>query len=235
MEELKEFKKAWNYLNTDTVEIILKASYYNDILEYPKGDIQVLFKTMTYGDYAELEKKSGIIKDKVVDDIIETSDFLEFRKLILGRMLLKWNLGLELKFKDDELTKSCYQRVLSLPAKLISSLVEKYEESFDTSKDEITELDKQSAVLFGKHSHGVKDACEGISQYCVLTSFWEKFGLNRFDLQKMPYKEFIDLRIILKNEADAHNRQMKADKNRANSNVRTQKGMKTVTVPSEAW
>ena len=45
-----------------------------------------------------------------------------------------------------------------------------------------------------------------VTLFCTLGNFWEKFGLNRFDLKKLPYKEFLMLRVMMQKEGEAMKR-----------------------------
>ena len=67
-------------------------------------------------------------------------------------------------------------------------------------------ITRQSINLFSKHSHGVKDACEAVGLFCTLGNYWEKFGINRDMLPKMPQKEYLMLKMMVGNEGEAMRR-----------------------------
>jgi hypothetical protein len=93
--------------------------------------------------------------------------------------------------------------VSSVPAPLLEAFVSGFEESIEVSNEEEEKISRQCAVLFSKSGHGVTDACEAISRFCTLGNFSEKFGINRDLLPKMPYKEFLLLKIVIAKESDA--------------------------------
>jgi len=137
----------------------------------------------------------------------------EERKLLAYRFLLKkWNLNIELEHESGTgwLTEECWKKVISQPAPLLGDIMEKYQETMYMTPEEEAEITKQCAILFSPHSKGVTNGCQAITLYCTLGNFWEKFGINRFDLAKLPYKEYIQLRMVLSRDMDSQRRKHSA-------------------------
>jgi len=219
--------REWQYLTTsDVVDIKIDADKFGDLLSPSKGQIVVNFKKMTCGSYWEIEKEAGKTKDEIVDP-------QEMRKIFLKKMLISWNLKIPLDVSEDGLSEASYERVLKLPGKLLSLIVDEYEASMEVLEEERNVIDKQSAILFSKNSRGVENACEAISLFCVLGSFWDKFGINRFQIKELSYKEYLQLRILVGKENDARERENKPKHNspqtKINMGGRTQTSRGIVT------
>lgn len=214
LETEKEIQKEWSILSQgDFVTIKISADKFADILKQKTGEIKVVFKKMTCGEYWEIEKQS-----ESKDDV----DMQEMRKLLLKHRLYSWNLAVPLEFNEEHhLTEDCFKRITFLPAKILSFILDKYEESFSITKKEKEQVDKQSSILFSKDSKGVDEPCEAISLYCVLSNFWERFGLNRFDIKNLSYKEYMLLRMMSGKDNEAKEREFKSHekKNKPVTNV----------------
>lgn len=57
-------------------------------------------------------------------------------------------------------------------------------------------LEKQCKTLFCDHK-GIKSPHEWIELYCNLTAFWDKFGLNYFDVMNLPNNLYVALRKVM--------------------------------------
>jgi hypothetical protein len=95
------------------------------------------------------------------------------------------------------------------------ALSEKYEEDIFPSEKEQLEIEKQCAVLFSDHSHGVSEPCETVALYCVSSNFWDKFGLNRNDLKRLPYREFLRMRMMVHRENSVMSAKMNSAKKKS--------------------
>lgn len=151
--------------------------------------VSVEFKNMTVDNYWFIDK-------------ISNKDYEYFKKYVFKFCLIRWNLDEILEIDNEILTDDCLNRIMKLPAPLMNAIFEKYQESYIINDEEEQEITRQSAILFSKNTSGVSDACEGITLFCVLGNFWEKFGINRFDIKNLSYKEYVMLRMILNNEVD---------------------------------
>ena len=92
---------------------------------------------------------------------------------------------------------------MGLPAPLLEAILEKYEDTVHLSDEEEATINKQASILFAKNSQGVENACEAVSLFCNLGNFWEKFGIDRFNIKKLPYREYVMLKIMISKENSA--------------------------------
>lgn len=199
---INDFQHEWEAFIEDTVEIRQKIIRITDSIVIPdeeSNEVAIFtFKKMTCEDHWSIEKESQKFYFRGKDEL-KMTDYQEFKKQIITRLLINTSL-FELKTKKGRLTKESSKRVLSLPAPLLQAVLYKYEKTVHMTEDEEDELEKQAAILFGKNSRGVENPCEAVSLYCNLGNFWEKFGINRKDIKDLPYKEYVQLKIMAAKE-----------------------------------
>lgn len=178
------------------------------------GNFKIWFK------FREMTVENYWMIDKITRIDNENTDYEEFVKLFLKFQLVEWNLNIKLEFDNNGwLTDKCFKDVLALPFPLIETFINKYQETFIIDKEYEKIIDRQCGVLFSKNSRGVENACNAISLYCIMSNMWEKFGLNRFDLKNLSYREYHELRLILSKESDKHRAERSADDRRKRTNI----------------
>ncbi len=165
-----------------------------------------VFHVLSVGDNMALEKACWYEEQRADGGTQRETDYNEFRRLLLKRNLLWWSLEPPIERVNGWMTKTCYARVSRVFAPLVDAFIHEYEKHIEISKDDEQTIARQAAVLFGKHSRGVSDACEAVSLYCSRSSFWEKFGLGRDELSSLPYREFLLLRMMSSHENEAMRR-----------------------------
>jgi len=180
--------------------------------ENGKDEIWADFRKMTVDDYWTIESLTK--KEITVDGgkKISDHDIDEAKALNLKFMLLDWNMSIDLCFDESGwITEECHKKIMLMPGPIMEALVSKYQDSYMISVEEEKQIDRQCSILFSKNSRGVENAAEAITLFCVLGNFWEKFGINRFDLKKLPYKEYVMLRMVLSREIDNTKRSAKSN------------------------
>ena len=99
---------------------------------------------------------------------------------------------------DGRATQEAWDRLVRIHPRIWEALflkVEIFPETFDGEKEE-ADLEKQAKALFCDHK-GVKSPHEWIELYCNLTAFWDKFGLNYFDVMRLPNSLYVALRKVM--------------------------------------
>jgi len=173
--------------------------------ETGKDEVVAVFKSMTFGDNLIIEKAcSSRIDNKITHERREEVDINEMRRLIVKRNLLSWSLPVPIERENDWMTGESYARVSSVPAPLLEALLDQYESRIRISQEEEELIQRQCSILFSKNSRGVSDACEAVSLYCTLGNYWEKFGLDRFTILSLPYREYLMLKMMVGKEGEAH-------------------------------
>lgn len=167
--------------------------------------VSASFLRMTYRDNQILSAMCEITVQGERGEQKET-DYNRMRLLMVRRCLVEWSLGLPLDREDGWLTRESFERVLRLPAPLVDAFVFGYERHVGISDDEEATMTRQAAILFSPNTGGVTDACPAVSLFCNLGNFWDKFGLNRFELAELPYLEFVRLKMMISKENAAQRR-----------------------------
>lgn len=170
-----------------------------------KDEVEAVFKTMTFGDNLIIEKACTYrIDNKETRERWEEVDINEIRRLIVKRNLLSWSLPIPIERENGWMTAASYSKASSIPAPLMEALIDQYEARVRISRDEEELIQRQCSILFSKNSRGVADACEAVSLYCTLGNYWEKFGLDRFTILNLPYREYLMLKMMVGKEGEAH-------------------------------
>jgi hypothetical protein len=66
----------------------------------------------------------------------------------------------------------------------------------------------------------VADACEAVSLFCTLGNYYEKFGLDRDRLWELPYREYLLLKMMIRQEGEARQREESRRKTSAHSGTK---------------
>ena len=204
----KQVRAEWEALAIlDAVYVEVNCKKLGECL-YPSEDgdevMKAAFRTMTFNDYSQIDC-DAMVETEIELGTIMTTDFELFEVLLLNRMLIGCNC-VELEHDEETgwLTDESYKRFAELPAPLVEAFLNRYEMSINLTDEEELVMDRQAAILFAKNSRGVSNACEAVSKYCTFAGFWDKFGLNRFDLEKLSYREFMMLKFILGKDNESH-------------------------------
>jgi len=216
---MDEIEQEWNLLvGSDEVHVEVLASRFGGLLlpdPYGEEKISVRFKAMTLEDNENISKLSMRSHwDPNSREMIESVDVNYMRYYMIRRLLLWWDLPIEIERENDWLTDDCFNEIVSLPAPLINSILNKYEDKISVSDDEEKKMQKQAILLFSPNGNGVRNSCEGVTLFCSYSNFWEKFGLNKFDLKKIPYREYVMLRLMISHESEAQKRRAKSSESK---------------------
>jgi len=203
--------------NSDTVEIrgwiVWEKSGPRVLDKKVDGaeEIQFVFDQMNYGFWRYLE-------ENIVDtntgfnekDVIMTYNFTKMKIHILRWLLKDWSLPIPLERKESgELTDECIKRVMGVHPRIIGYFLDKFESRLFIDEEEKRTISRQTTLLFHPKSAGVSNACSAVAMYCTLSSFWEKFGLNFWDIQNLPQEIFVRLKLVLGNEIEIKSSQSK--------------------------
>jgi hypothetical protein len=192
-------------------EVAVKLSV-EDVQPYIGEETWAVFKRLSWGDYALMEPSITHVTHGEDDrDVRVYVDHYALRELIVKRCLKEWNIPIELEFDNRTgwLTSDCYNEIASLPAPIMGRIMQKYEKTVLSDDDE-EKLDRQAASLFNTKGGGVSNPLESVTLFCVLGNFWDKFGLNRYDLERLPYREYAQLRMMMGYEGEYRRREQRS-------------------------
>ena len=199
-------QRAWRNVNDpEKVHVYVRVCWTGSMcLPSLDGDDEesAIFSQFTFADNHAIESATIRYMDVGGGRKVQVLDSNEFRRFMLKKSLLSWSLDVPVERADGWMTPESYGRVSSIPAPLMDAFLDGFEDTMAISDDEAKLIDRQSAILFSETSNGVADACEAVSLFCVLGNFWEKFGLNRDVLPKLPYREYLRLKVMMGKEGD---------------------------------
>ena len=147
-------------------------------------------------------------------------NYERMKRFFLKYMFRSWNLDEEMLFEEEGcLDDDSYAKLLALHPVILRELVTQLFE-YTLSEKDLEEIGKQGHLLFAK-SQSVSNPHKMISLYCNLTEMWSKFGLNYFDLKKLPLYEKNALKKILsiENQIRASEIKQMEAKNKSNTNI----------------
>lgn len=150
---------------------------------------------------------------------IFTYDYFEMKMIFLRSMFRSWSFQEEMTFDEEgKLDDNSFQKLLHLHPAILRELTGQLFDYTLTEEDEI-QIAQQSHFLFAKHT-SVMNPHRMISLYCTLAEMWDKFGLNYFDLMKLPLYEKNALKKILsfENQIRSSEIQQMEAKSKSNSN-----------------
>lgn len=148
-----------------------------------------------------------LFEDECIDEIHNALfyNFTKLKRFMLTRLLCETNFSdIEISYDSNGmLSKESYEQVMSLHPRILRCLMNKIDVfPRKMKKNEEKEFEKQCHKLFGK-GEGVQNPHPYITTYCNLVAFWDKFGLNYFDIMSLPQDLFIILKRVLSMESNS--------------------------------
>ena len=142
-----------------------------------------------------------LLENECIDDTKRGSfyNYNKLKKFMLGRMLCATSLDWVLieYGNDGILTEDSLQSVMSIHPRILRVLMDKIDILPNPmDKEDERELERQCSILFGK-GEGVTNPHQYITMYCNLSAFWEKFGMNYFDILNLPQDVFSALKKVM--------------------------------------
>lgn len=203
------------------------------VLSSSGDEIVFIFRNPTYGSWKHIEEfvvEKHYDKHKMQD--VHTYNFMLLKAFILRHLLISWSLPIDLSFDGSVLDEFSFNRVLTVHPNILRYFIDKIENMVFLSDEDKNIINKQCLMMFAKNSNGVNAPHEAISMYCTLSGFWDKFGLNYFDLECLPHDIFLKLKTILNNETDIKIKQIKSEANNAKNGKPPKRGGQTLNLGS---
>ncbi len=137
-------------------------------------------------------------------------NYNKLREFMLRRMLCATSIPSVIVEYDDRgfLTERSFESVMRVHPRILRTLMEKVDVlPKPLSKSDERELEQECSILFGK-GEGVSSPHEYVTLYCNLVAFWDKFGMNYFDLLKLPQDVFSALKKVMTLESNYRSMKM---------------------------
>jgi len=133
----------------------------------------------------------------------------KLKKFYMRYMLKDTNYPLKIvRNIDGSISDVSYNLLIMIHPRILRTLFDKinFFENETLSEEEEKRIAKECALLFGKNE-GIVNPHPHVVFYLDLISFWEKFGLNYFDIQKLPYGVFSTIKKMMNLESDFKTKQ----------------------------
>lgn len=178
-EELTTYKRytVWVYKNKNQISV------YNQKMPNTQA-LWFEFNDFDYITWKQMEQEC-IDEFEMPHEKVSLYNFNKLKKFFLKYML-----------RDSVFGKLSYDELIKLHPKILRSVLNQIRIFDDRTEDEEKRIAKEGAILFG-NGNPVNNPHPSIVLYCDLTSFWQKFGLNYYDIQRMPKKTFNTLKKIM--------------------------------------
>ncbi len=142
-------------------------------------------------------------------------NFYKIKKFMIRYLLVRTNFpGVAIeRDKYGRMTDGSYESVMRIHPRILRAIFEQvsvFPKSLD--QQEKSELEKQCFQLFGK-GEAVQNPHPDVSLYCNLTAFWDKFGLNYFDVMRLPNELFNTLKFIMSLDNEYKSQALEGKKN----------------------
>ena len=133
---------------------------------------------------------------------------MRMKMFYLRYMFRSWSFDEIMTFQNDGgLDDISFNKLMSLHPMILREIAQNASD-YSIGEEDEAEIIKQSHLLFKKNS-SVCNPHRMISLYCTLSDMWSKFGLNYFDLKKMPIYEKNALKKIISIEKQIESQEIK--------------------------
>lgn len=143
------------------------------------------------------------------DFIYQQQEQLDRQKLLLMFSVVELNF-LQIEFNNDYLTLESLNKILRLHPILLKHIVmlisKQAKIKYETPRENLLAEFKR---LYNSQ-RGIVLKYKQIGQYLHLCSFYEKLGLNYFDLKKMPYETYQNLLTLIGIQTEIKNDQIRS-------------------------
>lgn len=179
--------RLWVYECIDTIQVFQK--------QLPNTE-QIWFDLYSFSHfYWKLMQQECVFE-------VKNNLFYNYQKMklfIINYLIFDTNLPgvfIERK-KDGKLTEESFKSIITVHPRILRVLfdmINVFPYSFNDQQQK--QIEKQCHKLFGK-GQSVANPHPSIVRYCNLISFWDKFGMNYYDIMKLPNEIFVELKKIM--------------------------------------
>lgn len=154
----------------------------------------------------------NLLQELCCDECVGKVFFNSFkiRKFLISYLLCDTNMDIVLQREENgKLTEETMKQIYRIHPRILRVLFDKFNLfPVELSQDEEMEIEKQCMKLFGK-GESVQNPHPLVMTYCNLVTFWDKLGLNYWDLMKMPNNLVNQLKRMAAMDNDFHSQNLK--------------------------
>lgn len=142
--------------------------------------------------------------DGGIEGKIFVYNLYSLKEFCLRYLLRATNYPVELTWRaSGQLSDDSYDRLMSIHPRIWRALFDKYDVLGveRLTQEEELQIAKECAILYGK-GEGVTNPHRFVTFYSDMMAFWDKFGLNYFDTQRLPQNVYSVLKKMMSLEAE---------------------------------
>lgn len=208
--EYKEFN-YWLFRKGNFLELSLNELPNTDRVSFTFWCINISTWDMIEDDCLESVKISE-------HETMTTYNYQKMKMFYLRYLFRSWNLDEKMTFDEEgKLDDISFQKLISLHPVILRELTSSLFDYVVSDEDNAV-ICKQAHLLFAK-GQSVSNPHRMISLFCTLAGMWSKFGLNYFDLKRLPLYERNALKNILTQENQIRSAEIKAMESKSKSNI----------------
>lgn len=157
-----------------------------------------------------------ILQQECLEEVKGKSFFNSFKikKFLINYLLCNTNIpGISFERQENgKLKTQSFNKIMKIHPRILGLILEQFDLfPKELSKDEERDIEKQCVLLFGK-GESVSNPHPFVMTYCNLVSFWDKLGLNYFDIMKLPNDIFNFLKKMIALDNNYHAMSLKQKK-----------------------
>lgn len=155
------------------------------------------FRQMLYRDFLLFNETTVVsVTGHNEMDIVHVYNDIKVKEFLIRHLLVDWCFE-PLEYNRDGVLEDCsYLSVTKLHPRILHSLLNQYSYGLKLTAEEDAKLNRECYQIFDRGS-SVGNANVYLSLYLELCSFWEKFGLNYFDIMELPTNVYEGIRKVL--------------------------------------
>jgi hypothetical protein len=196
--------KILAYLNSENFNDIREEKFENS------EEIYFVFHELNKSIWQIIKSKSLKKEEVKYQEPYYYYDNNIYKKFLLEYLLIEWNLGIKIE-KNNRGRNTNIDTILNVHPSILEYFLVKFDEVSFMSEEYREVICDQCLILFNKNSKGLRNAEQAISDYLDLTIFWDKLGLNYFDLKKLPHDAYESIKLILDKENEIKLKEMEQE------------------------
>lgn len=204
-DNMKKRYSVWVYENKDGVKVYDQQKPNTEQVWFQFNEFSHLYWKMLE-DYAVVQQNGKYFYN-----------FNNVKLFMIKYLFSNTNLP-QIKFErnnDGSLTQESLEKVMKIHPRILRAIMDNLDIfPQEMTRQEDRELKRQCMQLFGK-GQAVNNPNKWVTIYCNLTSFWDKFGLNLYDIMKLPRDSYLMLHKIMMLEIDSKNKEMERQSNKS--------------------
>lgn len=200
---MNNLKKLYEKVVNSNIINFDEYFYINFFVTYSEGLLYI--SNENKNNYDEIHIKCRKLSYDNWSFLSSINNLQDRENMLLIFSLVEANIC-EINMENNIISFKSLKDFLMLNNNIIKYIIDKINEQYYSEKEEYYkyELAKDFTRLYNSEKGVILEHKE-ISDYLVLSAFWEKLGLNYFDIKKLPYDVYKQLNLMMNIETEVKN------------------------------